>query len=44
MTPREAAPDAGQVRSLGLLDAKAAEINIDRGKLLPTKADNLPRS
>ena len=41
-TPRDDAPSAGQIRSLGLLDAKDEEKNMKHGNLLPTVGDNSP--
>ena len=41
--PRDNAPNAGQIRSLGLLDAKAEEVDIRKNKTLPSLSDNQPR-
>lgn len=40
-TPRDQAPSAGQIRSLGLLDRKEEDINIRPASLLPTVQDNV---
>ncbi|RMY20492.1 hypothetical protein D0865_02878 [Hortaea werneckii] len=40
-TPRDQAPSAGQIRSLGLLDRKEEDINIKPASLLPTVQDNV---
>ncbi|TKA31046.1 hypothetical protein B0A50_02014 [Salinomyces thailandicus] len=39
-TPRDQAPSAGQIRSLGLLDRSAKEVDIDRDGVLPSYGDN----
>ena len=41
-TSRDDAPSAGQIRSLGLLDAKDSEVDIQKGPL-PALTDNRPR-
>ncbi|WPG98490.1 Hypothetical protein R9X50_00128100 [Acrodontium crateriforme] len=40
-TARDDAPAAGQIRSLGLLEAKDEEVNMNHGSLLPTFKTNL---
>jgi len=43
-TPRDQAPSAGEIRSLGLLDrSKDAEVDIKHGTLLPTYGSNVPK-
>lgn len=42
-TPRDSAPSAGQIRSLGLLNVKDEEVDIKRGSTLPSLSDNRPR-
>lgn len=42
-TPRDAAPTAGEIRSLGLLERKDADVDVKHGSLLPTYSDNEPR-
>ncbi|GAB7344982.1 hypothetical protein MBLNU457_3407t1 [Dothideomycetes sp. NU457] len=39
-SPRDDAPNAGQIRSLGLLDASDEEKNVQKAPLIPTKAGN----
>ena len=41
-TPRDDAPSAGQIRSLGLLDASREERNVRAASLLPGAESNLP--
>ena len=41
-TPRDEAPSAGQIRSLGLLEGSDAEKNMKHGSLLPTMSTNSP--
>jgi len=41
--PRDNAPNAGQIRSLGLLDVKTEEVDIQKNKTLPSLSDNQPR-
>jgi len=38
--PREDAPSAGQIRSLGLLDAPAPEKDIKRPRVIPSVRDD----
>jgi len=40
-SPRDDAPNAGQIRSLGLLDASDEQKNIKKAPLIPTKAGNI---
>lgn len=42
-TPRDQAPSAGEIRSLGLLDRKDEEVDIKHGGLLPTFKSNAPK-
>lgn len=42
-TPRDDAPNAGQIRSLGLLEASDAEKNMKHGNILPTYSSNSPK-
>ena len=42
-TPRDEAPSAGQIRSLGLLEASDAEKNVKHGSLLPSFGSNNPK-
>ena len=42
-TPRDSAPSAGQIRSLGLLDRKDAEVDLKRSGTLPSLSDNRAR-
>lgn len=42
-TPRDQAPSAGEIRSLGLLDKRDEEVNIKHGSLLPTYHSNQPK-
>lgn len=43
-TSRDSAPNAGEIRSLGLLkDRKAEDVGVEKGKVLPTLQDNMPR-
>lgn len=42
-TARDDAPSAGEIRSLGLLEATKEEVHIKSGKLFPGYKDNLPR-
>lgn len=42
-TPRDNAPSAGEIRSLGLLEASNAEKHVQHGNVLPKYADNSPR-
>lgn len=42
--PRDDAPDAGQIRSLGLIDAADSEKDIHPPRLLPKYKDNLPKT
>ena len=42
-TPRDNAPSAGQIRSLGLLTEKDAEVTMDTKGPVPTLGDNRPR-
>ena len=42
-TPRDNAPSAGQIRSLGLLDRTDAEVGIKRNETLPSFEDNRAR-
>ncbi|EME48568.1 hypothetical protein DOTSEDRAFT_84159 [Dothistroma septosporum NZE10] len=41
-TPRDEAPSAGQIRSLGLLNATDEEKNVKHGNLLPSFGSNNP--
>jgi NADH dehydrogenase (ubiquinone) Fe-S protein 5 len=41
-SPRDDAPSAGQIRSLGLLDASKEDKSIKPAALLPSFDDNLP--
>jgi hypothetical protein len=44
-TSRDAAPTAGQIRSLGLLNRKDEEVDISKAAVLPSVAhNNAPRS
>ena len=42
-TPRDQAPSAGEIRSLGLLDATDEQKSIKHGNLLPTYKSNNPK-
>lgn len=43
-TPRDDAPSAGQIRSLGLLEREDdKQVNVKHGSLLPTHGDNQPK-
>ena len=42
-TPRDQAPSAGQIRSLGLLNRKDEEVDIKHGVVLPTVESNVPK-
>lgn len=42
-TPRDDAPSAGQIRSLGLLDRKNVDVDMKGGTVLPTMKDNVQR-
>ncbi|KAK3660021.1 hypothetical protein LTR56_000947 [Elasticomyces elasticus] len=42
-TPRDQAPSAGEIRSLGLLDRKAEQVDISGGSTLPSFSDNMPK-
>ncbi|KAK5136395.1 hypothetical protein LTR08_003521 [Meristemomyces frigidus] len=39
-TPRDQAPSAGQIRSLGLLDKSAKEVGVERASLVPSVESN----
>ena len=41
--PRDNAPNAGQIRGLGLLEASAKEVDVRKPGTLPTLSDNQPR-
>ncbi|TKA66748.1 hypothetical protein B0A55_10239 [Friedmanniomyces simplex] len=42
-TPRDQAPSAGEIRSLGLLDRKAEEVDISAASTIPRYSDNAPK-
>ncbi|KAK0299359.1 hypothetical protein LTR54_014343 [Friedmanniomyces endolithicus] len=41
-TPRDQAPSAGEIRSLGLLDRKAEEVDISAASVIPRYSSNAP--
>ncbi|KAK0787875.1 hypothetical protein LTR91_016949 [Friedmanniomyces endolithicus] len=41
-TPRDQAPSAGEIRSLGLLDRKAEEVDISAASAIPRYSSNAP--
>jgi len=42
-TPRDQAPSAGEIRSLGLLDRKDEEVGIRPATIFPKYSDNAPK-
>ena len=40
---RDTAPNAGEIRSLGLLKRPSDEVKVQKSNVLPSLADNMPR-
>lgn len=40
---RDNAPNAGEIRSLGLLKKPAEEVNVKKSSVIPSLEDNMPR-